>query len=266
MLKSTLQTLADALRWLEQKIRRRYNRNRTGIPHYIRETLRLVEEQANSLETRPPDECRQLAAAGLMRCCELLRGIRVLEDASLDLPAGILHRQHWETWLVSLSFLLRCEETLREIGGDYVMRTCLLNEKLNLGSEHVPDREEGAKKLNYYQIAKKVGPLLVEAGEAGDVDATVMGYNATYRVQSQFAVHVGLSTLRPYIHMGDGSWSIEPNPPAPFDDNSQFAALYTLHLAKYVFGRFDIATDAVEAAMDELHQLVRSEGAPSQPE
>ena len=70
----------------------------------------------------------------------------------------------------------------------------------------------------------------------------------------------------PYIRDGNESWSIEPNPTAPFDNNGQYAALYTLHLSMYVFRRFGIATDAVEGAMDELHQLVKSGGTPSRPE
>ena len=132
-----------------------------------------------------------------MRCCELLHGMCVLEDASLDVAAGILHRQLWETWVVSLYVLFRCRETLSEIADDYAVRTRLLNEKLNLGSKHVPNPKKGARRLNYEQIAKKVGPLLADAGEAGSVDAALIAYAATYRVQSQYAVHAGLSTLRP---------------------------------------------------------------------
>ena len=193
-----------------------------------------------------------------MRCRELLRGIRRLEAAGLDIPAGILYRQHWETWLVSLYVLLGGEDALSEIGSDYVKNTRLLNEELNLGLEHVPDKEEGASRLNIHQIAQKLGPMLVEAGDGWGGDAGVMAYNVTYRVQSQYAVHVGLSTIRPHIRIEDESWSVELNPPAPFDGNGPFAAIYTLHLAKYVFNCFGIATVAVEAAMDELHQDLKS--------
>ena len=201
-----------------------------------------------------------------MRCCELLRGMRLLEDASLDVPAGILHRQHWETWLVSIYVLLKGEESLTEIGDDYVKHTRILAKKFDLRPNHVPSSEEKARKLNIFQIAQKVGPLLVEAGETGGADAGEKGYTATYRVQSQYAVHAGLSTIRPYIRIEDESWSVEPNPPAPFDSNSVFPAIYTLHLAKYVFERFGIATGAVEAAMDELHRCVKSREAPARPE
>ena len=201
-----------------------------------------------------------------MRCCALLRGICVLEDADLGILAGMLGRQVWETWLLSLYFLLRGDEALQEVLGDYVFHTRKLAKGLSLAPEHDPDWEGEAKKLNYYQLAQKLGPLLVEAGEPGDATAGVMGYNANYRVHSQFAVHAGLSTISPYIRYEDESVSAEPNPSAPFDVIGQFSALYTLHLAQYVFERFEIATDAVEAAMGELLQYVRSEGEPSRPE
>ena len=229
---------------------------------HVPETLRLVEDQAHLLkaphpETRP-DVCRVFAAGGLMRCRELLRGISLLEAAGLDIPAGILYRQHWETWLVSVYVLLRGEEALSEIGADYVKNTRLLTKELKLELEHVPDKEEGASRLNFHQIAQDLGPLLVEAGDAWGGDAGIMAYNVTYRVQSQYAVHVGLSTIRPHIRIEDQWWSVELNPPPPFDGHGQFAAIYTLHLAKYVFNRFGIATIAVEAAMDELHQYLKN--------
>lgn len=201
-----------------------------------------------------------------MRCCDLLRGMRLLENASLYMPAGILYRQHWETWLVSLYVLLKGKEALPKIGGDYVRHTRILITKLDLKPEHVPDQAEKARNLKIYELAKSIDELLVEAGDAAGADAGVKRYDGVYRVQSQFAVHAGLSTIRPHIRIRDESWSVEPNPPAPFEDNSQYAAIDTLHLAKYVFERFGIATDAVEAAMDELRQYVTSEDAPSRPE
>ena len=41
-----------------------------------------------------------------MRCCALLKGILVLDEARMPALAGILARQHWEAWLVSLYVLL----------------------------------------------------------------------------------------------------------------------------------------------------------------
>lgn len=120
--------------------------------------------------------------------------------------------------------------------------------------EHV-DPDEEARKLEIYALAERIGPLLVEAGEAGSADMGVQGYDGVYRVQSQYAVHAGLSTMTRHIRIKDEPWSVEPNPPPPFDDDkSQYAAIYTLQLAKYVFERFEIATGGIEAAMDELLQ------------
>lgn len=135
--------------------------NEVQLQDRISETLRLVEAQAHLLKAphpkTGPDVCRVFAAGGLMRCRELLRGIRLLEAAGLDLPAGILYRQHWETWLVSLYVLLRGEDALSEIAGDYVKNTRLLNKELKLELENVPDKEEGASRLNIHQIARCLG-------------------------------------------------------------------------------------------------------------
>ena len=228
----------------------------------IREVLRLVERQADSLKTTPPDPCRQFAAAGLMHCCGLLRGICVLDDANLGALAGILERQHWETWLVSLHILLRGDDALHEIVGDYVLHTRRLNKALDLGTAYDSDWEGPVKKLNFWQLAERLGPLLIQAGETGDATAA-MGYNATYRVQSLFAVHAGLATFRAYIRDGETSWAVAPTPSALLQDSGQTAARYTLHLAKYVFDRFGIATNEVEEIWDELSAQANAGGTTS---
>ena len=54
-----------------------------------------------------------------MRCCALLKGILVLDEARMPALAGILARQHWEAWLVSLYVLLAGGEALRSRGWDF---------------------------------------------------------------------------------------------------------------------------------------------------
>jgi hypothetical protein len=80
--------------------------------------LALIEGHADSFESPPDQAPRQFAAAGLMRRCALLRGVCVLEDARLGPVPGILERQHWETWLVSIHVVLRGFEALYEVAGD----------------------------------------------------------------------------------------------------------------------------------------------------
>lgn len=204
-----------------------------------------------------------------MRCCALLRGICVLEDACLPALTGILERQNWETWLVSRYILLRGDDAVSEIKGDHVKNTRTLNTRLGLGSEYVPDWEGDAQKLIIGQLTEKLEPMLVKAGDT-DGTALVKGYDPIYRAQSQYAVHAGLSTLGLYVRLGEESWSVEPNPPAPFDDIGQISLFCTLNLALHVFNRFGIATDAVEAVsqavLDEFNTNENPEGVLSRPE
>ena len=220
------------------------------------------------LETRPPDLCRQFAAAGLMHCCSLLRGIRALEDANLGALVGILERQHCEMWLVGLYILLGGDKALSEFESRYVQHTrgLIKTTSLKLGSEYDPGGKGPSQRLSLYEIAMRLGPLLEDAGETVSVDALKKLYDVIYKVQSEFAMHAGLATVRPYIRRGESSWSAEPNPPAPLKDIGLNSALYKLFFAKHVFIRFGIATDAVEAAMGELLQCLSSEGASSRPE
>ena len=217
----------------------------------IRETLELVEAQAPALTSSPPHAARQFAAAGLMRCCALLRGVCVLEDAGLGAVAGILVRQHWETWLVSLHVVLRGEEALHEVAGDDILYKRLLAERLDLKFAYHPDWEGRIAKLNFKDLAERLGPLLVNAGEPGDTSG-VTGYDVTYRVQSLFAVHACLATIGLYLRYGDASWSVEPNPRAPFADLGLAPALHTLHLARYVFEGFGISIDTLEPVWHRL--------------
>ena len=186
-----------------------------------------------------------------MRCCAMVRGIVVLEDAGFGSLAGILERQHWETWLVSIHVLLRGEEALHEVAGDDIFWKRLLSERLNLGFAYHNDWEGKIGKLNFKKLADDLGPLLLKAGEHGDPDG-VTGYDVTYRVQSQFAVHASLATIGSYLRYGDRTWGVIPNPPAQFRATSQTPALYTAHLAGYVFKAFGLETEELDRIGDRL--------------
>jgi len=224
---------------------------------YIRETLTQVDAEVPKLTTSPPDPPHQFAAAGLMRCCALLRGVCVLEDAGLGALAGILERQHWETWLLSMHAVLRGDEALHQIAGDDILYKRLLSKKLDLNLAYHPDWGGKLEKLNVYELAKQLGSLLEKAGETGNASGET-GYNVTYRVQSTFAVHANLATIGAYLKYGETSWGVEPNPPAAFGALGMTPALHTLHLARYVFERFGLHTGEIESLGDQLLAFVKA--------
>jgi len=192
-----------------------------------------------------------------MRCCALLRGVCVLEDAGLGALAGILERQHWETWLLSMHVVLRGDEALQEIAGDDIKYKRLLSDKLALNIDYHPDWDGKTEKLNVCELAKQLGPLLEKAGEAGNAGGET-AYDATYRVQSTFAVHANLATIGAYLKYGATSWGVEPNPTAPFGALGMTPALHTLHLARYVFEKFGISTGEIESLGDRLLAFVKA--------
>ena len=217
----------------------------------VNELLTLITEYVSSLESPPHEASRQFAAAGLMRCCALMRGICILDDASLGSLAGILERQHWETWLVSIHVVLRGEEALHEVAGDDIFWKRLLSEKLNLGFAYHDDWEGKESKLNFKKLADDLRPLLMKAGETDDPDGA-KGYDLTYRVQSLFAVHAGLATIGSYLRYGDKMWGVIPKPPVQFRAASQTPALHTAHLAGYVFKAFALPTEELDRIGERL--------------
>ena len=90
--------------------------------------------------------------------------------------AGILVRQHWETWLVSLYVLLGGDKALEDIVADHIQWSRQLSESLRMeGDRHQPDSVKKQKKLNYRKIHKRVIELLREQGEPADGPAGVTG-------------------------------------------------------------------------------------------
>ncbi len=221
--------------------------------------MALVDEHVSPLESPPHQASRQFAAAGLMRCCALVRGIWALDDARLGSLTGIIERQHWETWLVSIHVVLRGEEALQEVAGDDIFWKRLLSEKLNLGFAYHNDWEGKVGKLNFKKLADELRPLLIKAGEAGDPDG-VKGYDITYRVQSLFAVHAGLATIGSYLRYGDKTWGIVRNPPAQFRAPAQTPALHTAHLAGYVFKAFALPIEELDRIGGRLLDEAKAQG------
>lgn len=164
----------------------------------VNKLLALVYQAAPSFEVEPEEAARLFAAAGLMRCCALLRGIRLLEKAELGPVPGILERQHWETWLLSLHLLFRGEGALLELGADDIYWKRPLLKKFVPDRGYHEDWENRIAKLNYKKLADDLKALLVAAGESGNPDGSI-GYDLTYKIQSTFSLHSNLSTLSPLM-------------------------------------------------------------------
>jgi hypothetical protein len=118
----------------------------------VDELLSLIYSNESYLKSSPDQAPRQLAAAGLMRCCALLRSVRLLEESGLGVVAGVLERAHWETRLVSFHALLGGEEALQKIAGDDIYWKRILAKKFDLGAYH-DDWRGKVEKLNVWKLA-----------------------------------------------------------------------------------------------------------------
>jgi hypothetical protein len=214
------------------------------------EVLRLIDATIPALRCAPDDLGRSFGAAGLMRSCALLKGILTLDDARLGALTGILARQHWETWLVSLYVVLGGDEGIRAVMSDNIYWRRKLDESLKLGGKHQPKWPGSVVKLNYRALSKRVLELLQSRGEPNP--GPIAGYEITYSFQSTFSLHANLSTITPHIEYGSDAWTVNADAPGPLADQLLTPVLHTVHLAQYVFKDFGLDSTGLEAQADAL--------------
>lgn len=214
------------------------------------EVLRLIDAQVPQLRCAAGDLRRSFGAAGLMRCCALLRGMLALDDARLAALMGILARQHWETWLVSLYVTLAGDDAIRDVLSDNVHWQRELTKALQLEGEYQPQWSGTAAKLKYRELSKRVLELLRDQGEP--TVGPVTGYDITYRFHSTFSLHANLSTITPHIEYGADAWTVNAEAPAPLDDQMFTPVLHTVHLAQYLSRDLVLDSAALEAQADAL--------------
>ena len=215
--------------------------------------LAHVYEHVDAFRARPPRKAEQFAAAGLMRCCALLKGVLVLDEASLPVMASILARQHWETWVVSLYVLLAGEEALQVIVDNDTHSKRSLSKfwpKLDVDR---PDLDEVPPRLNYKQLHDRVLELLRERGEPVDGETEVTGYDVTYKCESLFSVHANWETIgRQHLVNGDDYWAVSVDSSLTPGNVVEAPVLYTSHLAQYVFEKFGLDGDAMSSCVADL--------------
>ena len=215
--------------------------------------LAHVYGHVDTFRSRPPREVEQFAAAGLMRCCALLKGILVLDEARMPALAGILARQHWETWLVSLYVLLSGDEALQAIAGDNIYWKRRLSKALQLGQDDYQRDWPGriVRLPTYYELDKRVRELLRER-EPVDGPAGVTGYNVIYSYESLVSTHANLTTIGGHLVYGDDEWAVSVDSSISQDDVAVTPVLHTVHLAHYVFKEFGLDGDEMSPFVADL--------------
>ena len=207
--------------------------------------LAHVCEHVDAFRTRPPQRAKQFAAAGLMRCCALLKGILVLDEARMPALAGILTRLHWETWVVSLYVLLAGDEALQVIADDDIYWKRRLSKALRLERDDYQQGWTGKPaKLSYKDLHDRMLKLLRER-ESVDGPAGVTGYDVTYRYESLVSSHANLTTIGEHLVYGDDEWAVSVDSSQTRDDVAVTPVLHTGHLAQYVFKEFGLDGDAM---------------------
>ena len=217
--------------------------------------LAHVYEHVDAFRAKPPRLAEQFAAAGLMRCCALLKGILVLDEARMPALAGVLARLHWETWVVSLYVLLDGDKALQVIAGDNIHWKRSLDRGLRLEREqdahYQQDWTVKIVKLKYKDLHDRLLELLRER-ESVDGPAGVTGYDVTYRYESLVSSHANLTTIGEHLVCGDDEWAVSVDSSKTPDDVAVTPVLYTVHLAHYVFKEFGLNGDAMDPFVADL--------------
>ena len=224
--------------------------------------LAHVYEHVDAFRAQPPRPAEQFAAAGLMRCCALLKGILVLDEARMPALAGNLARQHWETWCVSLYVLLGGDEALQVIAGDDIYWKRRLSKKLRLErDDYRPDWTGKPTKLNYKDLHDRLLEQLRER-ESVDGPAGVTGYDVIYSYESLVSAHANLTTIGGHLVYGDDDeWAVSVDSSQTQDNVAVAPVLYTVHLAHYVFKEFGINGDAMDPFVANLVAPARGHAA-----
>lgn len=218
----------------------------------VDDLLVVVESRAAVFESTPTERARHLAAAGLLHCCALLRGIRAVRVGGVPYISAVLARQVFETAVVSLHLALRGEAAAKDIEADDIFWKRRFPEKLRPDKPYRPEWDGTPRRLNIKELADQIPALLRAQGESHNPELPT-GYDLIYRVQSLFGVHAGLSTLGAYISYGQDLWRLTNRPQSPFPLLEQTPALLTAHLAKYVFACYGVSAIEVEAIAPRLH-------------
>jgi hypothetical protein len=187
-------------------------------PKAIRDLLRVIDEHLRFLTSNRNRLRRQVAAAGLVRCRNLVEGMLILREGGRADILGILNRAVLEAWLVSLWVLLK--------GQDLDDDSVLID---------LPLLEREGSRINALEV-----------------------YNRAYRGESTASVHAGLGTIHRYLRYGNeeagepDSLTCDPGP--AFPDQEWLAAILTFSLAEHVFGAFGVK---VEPPLRQLYEPLK---------
>ena len=167
--------------------------------------------------------------------------------------AGILARQHWETWCVSLYVLLAGDEGLRVVAGDDIYWKRRFSKRLRLErDDYHADWTGKVVKLNYKGLHDRLLEQLRKR-ESADGPAGVTGYDATYSYESLASAHANLTTIGGHLVYGDDDeWAVSADSSQTSADVAVTPVLYTVHLAQYVFKEFGLNGDAMGRFVSDL--------------
>ena len=220
--------------------------------------LAHIYGHVDAFTARPPRPRELFAAAGLMRCCALLKGVIVLDEAGMPALTGILLRQLWEVWLVSFYALLAGDEALHIIASDDIYWKRRLSGALRLEQDdYHPEWSGTAAKINYTDMSRRVISLL-RAREAVDGPGDVTCLDVIYRFQSLASVHANLTTIGSHLVERDGEGAVSENSSLTLNNVVVTPVLLTVHLAQYVFKEFGLDADAMDPFVASLRSSPRS--------
>ena len=175
--------------------------------------------------------------------------------------AGILARQLWETWVVSLYVLLARDEAMKAIVREDIFWRRRIIAYLRVEDDYYQSEPpEKPAPLKYKKLHDCVLELLRER-ELVDCPSGVTTYDLAYRWESTFATHANLTTIGGHLVKRGGDClavAVDSRLPPP---DAATPVFLTCHLAKYVFNEFGLDGDAIAPFVADLVSPARAQSA-----
>jgi hypothetical protein len=163
----------------------------------IRQLVGLLQDALPRVRLVDKSEMpRFVSALGLARAVRLLEAMLLMNDNDLRDVAALPLRPLFEVWLTAMYCFLGGDAALIELQGAHRRQVSQIPSKaLQRALDRVASEDIEMKRVQWEQLAQKVGRLAAEQGDFGAEDRIQQFYDFVYRGESLASIHGGIGTV-----------------------------------------------------------------------